>query len=87
MLLVVVWLMGDPMAKNDRRGHAGNEDTGNDTATMDNEALRQSALRAVRNALASAEESVRSIDAALRSKLKSGGSSASTKRRSKARRG
>jgi hypothetical protein len=75
------------MAKKDRRQGAGNDNKKNDSAIAGDNALRQSALRAVRNALARAEEAVRSIDASLRSKLKSQKRNPSTRRRSKARRG
>jgi hypothetical protein len=75
------------MAKRDRRRRSGNGDKKNDTAHAGDYVLRERALRAVRNALTRAEQTVRSIDAALRRELKPHRRITSANRRSKARQG
>jgi hypothetical protein len=75
------------MAKKDQRRCAGNDNKKNSSARPDDNAIRERARRAVRDALTRAEQAVRSIDAALRNKLKSQKSNTSTKRRNKAHRG
>jgi hypothetical protein len=75
------------MAKRVRNRRAGNDNKKNNSARADDNALHERALRAVRDALTRAEQTVRSIDAALRNKLKSQKNNTSSKRRDKARRG
>lgn len=71
------------MAKRVRRRRAGKDNKKNNPARADNNAIRERALRAVRDALTRAEQAVRSIDTALRNKLKSQKSTTSSKRRAR----
>jgi hypothetical protein len=75
------------MAKRVRHRRAGTDNKKNNPARAADNAIRERALRAVLNALTRAEQTVRSIDTALRNKLKSQKSNTSSKRRNIARRG